>query len=61
MGLIDNNIKKLNITLPNPKPPVGAYVATKIVGKLMFISGQISMDENGKLITGNGNSFGNGY
>ena len=31
---------------------MGAYVATKIVGKLLYISGQISIDENAKLITG---------
>ena len=52
MSLIDINIKKLNIVLPDPKGPVGAYVATKIVGKLLFISGQVSIDENAKLITG---------
>ena len=45
-------IKSLNIKLPEPKAPVGAYVATKIVGKLLYISGQISIDENAKLITG---------
>ena len=52
MSLIDNNLKKLNIILPDPKAPVGAYVATKIVGKLLYISGQVSIDENAKLITG---------
>ena len=49
---IENLAKKLNIKLPEPKDPVGSYIATKIVGKLLFISGQISMDENGKLIKG---------
>ena len=49
---IEDNLKKLNISLPDPKSPVGAYVATKIVGKLLFISGQVSIDENLKLITG---------
>ena len=52
MSLIEDKLKKLNIILPEPKAPVGAYVATKIVGKLLFISGQISIDENTKLITG---------
>ena len=52
MSIIDDNLKKLNITLPDPKGPVGAYVATKIVGKLLFISGQVSIDKNAKLITG---------
>ena len=49
---IENLAKKLNIKLPEPKDPVGSYIATKIVGKLLFISGQISIDENGKLIRG---------
>ena len=49
---IEDNIKKSNINLPEPKAPVGAYVATKIVGKLLFISGQVSIDKNTKLITG---------
>ena len=48
----DENIKKLNIELPEAKPPVGNYVATKIVGKMLFVSGQISIDENGQLIKG---------
>ena len=52
MSEIDKLIDSLNIVLPEPKAPVGAYVATKIVGKLLYISGQISIDENAKLITG---------
>ena len=49
---INDRIKKLNIKLPQAKLPVGSYVATKITGNLLFISGQISIDENGKLIKG---------
>ena len=52
MSLIEDKLKKLNISLPEPKAPVGAYVATKVVGKLLFISGQVSIDKNTKLITG---------
>ena len=48
----EENIKNLKIVLPDAKPPVGSYVATKIVGKLLFISGQISINENGELIKG---------
>ena len=48
----DENIKKLNIKLPEAKAPVGNYVATKITGKMLFVSGQISIDENGQLIKG---------
>ena len=45
MSLINKNIKKLNIVLPDPKGPVGTYVATKIVGKLLFISGGLPILE----------------
>ena len=48
----EENLKKLKIILPEAKPPVGNYVATKISGNMLFISGQISIDENGKLIKG---------
>ena len=48
----EEKLKKLNITLPEAKAPVGNYVATKISGKMLFVSGQISIDENGELIKG---------
>tara|TARA_A100001011_G_scaffold296479_1_gene309031 strand:- start:1643 stop:2104 length:462 start_codon:yes stop_codon:yes gene_type:complete len=46
------NLDNLNIELPEAKSPVGNYVATKISGKLLFISGQISINEKGELIKG---------
>ena len=48
----ENKIKELKINLPEAKPPVGSYVATKIVGNLLYISGQISISKNGELIKG---------
>ena len=48
----EDNLKKLNINLPSAANPVGSYVATKITGKYLFISGQISIDKNGDLIKG---------
>jgi len=48
----DDKIKELKIILPEAKSPVGNYVATKVVGKMLFVSGQISIDENGQLIKG---------
>ena len=45
-------IDELKLILPDAKAPVGNYVATKISGKMLFISGQISIDENGQLIKG---------
>tara|TARA_B100001250_G_C19488392_1_gene651912 strand:- start:106 stop:567 length:462 start_codon:yes stop_codon:yes gene_type:complete len=49
---IEEKIKKLDIKLPDPKDPVGAYVASKIVGNLLYISGQISINDKGDLIKG---------
>ena len=48
----EEKINELKIKLPDAKAPVGSYVATKISGKLLFISGQISISENGELIKG---------
>jgi enamine deaminase RidA (YjgF/YER057c/UK114 family) len=48
----EENIKKEKFNLPDAAAPVGSYVATKMVGKLLYISGQISIDENGNLIKG---------
>ena len=48
----ESKIKELSIELPSAANPVGSYVATKISGKLLFISGQISMNEKGELIKG---------
>ena len=50
--MIEKNINKLGITIPDAPAPVGAYVAFKIVNKLLFISGQISVDSNGRFIKG---------
>ena len=51
MNILDN-LSKLNITLPEPPTPVGSYVAYKKISKFLFISGQISIDKNGKLTKG---------
>ena len=48
----NENLSKLGLKSPNAANPVGSYVATKIIGNLLYISGQISMDENGNLIKG---------
>ena len=48
----EDRIKNLNIKIPKAANPVGSYLATKITGKLLFISGQISINENGELIKG---------
>ena len=48
----EDNIKTLNIKLPTASDPVGSYVATKIVNNMLYVSGQVSIDENGNLIKG---------
>ena len=42
----------MGIQLPDPPKPVGAYVAYKKIDKLLYISGQLPIDLNGKIITG---------
>ena len=49
---IDEKIKNLNLILPIASNPVGSYLATKEMGKLLYISGQISIDKDGNLIKG---------
>ena len=49
---IEENIKKLSINLPDAPDPVGSYVATKIVGKFLYVSGQVSINEKGEFIKG---------
>ncbi len=48
----EEKMKELKINLPEAKAPVGNYVATKVSGKMLFVSGQISIDETGQLIKG---------
>ena len=50
--LVNENLKKLNIEIPKPPDPVGAYVAYKKTSNLLFISGQISIDANGNITKG---------
>jgi len=50
--VISENLKKLNIELPVAPAPVGAYVAYKIIGKILYISGQLPIDKNGNILKG---------
>ena len=49
---IENKLKELNIDLPNAPDPVGAYVAFKKIGNLLFISGQLPISKDGEMIKG---------
>ena len=48
----EENLKNLNLKLPEAPAPVGTYVAFKKTGNLVYISGQISFKPNGELIKG---------
>ena len=48
----EQKIDQLKLKLPEARDPVGSYVASKIIGKMLFISGQISISANGELIKG---------
>jgi len=52
LSQILDNLKKLNISIPDAPSPVGAYVAFKKVNNFLFISGQLPIDLNGKIIKG---------
>ena len=47
--MIEEKLESLGITLPNPPTPAGSYVPVIRTGNLLFISGQIPM-ENGKVV-----------
>ena len=49
---IEKKLKELCIELPNAPDPVGAYVAFKKVNNLLFISGQLPISNDGKMIKG---------
>jgi len=47
-----DRLKKLNIVIPDAPTPVGAYVAYKVIKNLIFISGQLPVGSDGKMIKG---------
>ena len=50
--MIEEKINSLDITLPNPPIPAGSYIPTVKTGNLLFISGQIPMEDGKLLFTG---------
>ena len=49
---IENKLRELRIELPKAPDPVGAYVAFKKINNLLFISGQLPISKDGKMIKG---------
>ena len=48
----EKKLETLNIKLPVAADPVGSYVAFKKINNLLFISGQLPIDLDGKMIKG---------
>lgn len=51
MAAVESRLRDLGITLPAPVAPVANYVPYVVSGKMVFISGQVSIGPDG-LITG---------
>jgi enamine deaminase RidA (YjgF/YER057c/UK114 family) len=47
MSAIEERLKSLGITLPTPVAPIANYAPFIRTGNLLFISGQVSVDESG--------------
>ena len=50
--MIEEKLKQLGINLPEPHTPAGAYIPAVKTGNLLFISGQIPMEEGKVVFTG---------
>jgi enamine deaminase RidA (YjgF/YER057c/UK114 family) len=49
-GTVEQNLTAQGIVLPAPKAPVANYVPYVRTGNLLFVSGQVCFDADGKLI-----------
>ena len=49
---IESKLKELKINLPKGPSPVGSYVAYKKINDIIYISGQLPIDEKGELLKG---------
>jgi enamine deaminase RidA (YjgF/YER057c/UK114 family) len=45
--MIEEKIKSLNIVLPNPPKPAGAYIPVVKSGNTVYVSGQIPIEDDG--------------
>lgn len=49
---IEGKLEQMGVTLPSAPAPAANYVPYVRVGDVLYVSGQISIDETGELITG---------
>jgi len=52
MSRVENRLKELGLTLPELNPPAGSYVPWVRSGNLLFVSGQLPLDDDGSVIAG---------
>lgn len=52
MSQIEAKLQEMGLTLPQAAAPAGSYVPTVRTGNLLYVSGQVSLDTDGKMITG---------
>ena len=52
MLLIEERLKELGIKLEDPPAPAGSYIPTVTTGNLLFISGQIPVEDGKVVFTG---------
>jgi enamine deaminase RidA (YjgF/YER057c/UK114 family) len=49
-GMAEKKLAELGIALPTPATPLANYVPFTRTGSLLFVSGQVCLDANGKLV-----------
>ena len=49
-GMVEGKLAELGISLPTPASPLANYVPFVRSGNLIFVSGQVCLDANGKLV-----------
>lgn len=52
MSDLKSKLQKLGLGLPTPPRPAGAYLPLRKSGEFIFLSGQLSKDEQGRVVTG---------
>lgn len=50
MSAIETRLKELGVTLPDVATPAANYVPYVVVGDMVYVSGQISMNEDGLIL-----------
>lgn len=52
MAVIEHTLAQMGIALPEAPRPLGNFVPYMLDGDMLYISGQISVDESGQVVTG---------